>query len=145
MMRGGLQGIFVRSPSYLRQLLDRPDRIRDVDAFLAVAARERFDEFVFQEELVVEVAAVQDDVEVDARLAESGEAHERRLFHLAVDACEDFVGHLERDLFYKVEVAVVDILSYANSLKVLHEKISFEINFQKIPYILSCSIGETRQ
>lgn len=97
----------MQSPSYLRQLLDRPDRIRDVDALLAVAARERFDEFVFQEELVVEVAAVQDDVEVDARLAEGGEAHERRLLYLAVDARDDFVGHLERDLFHEVEVAVV--------------------------------------
>ena len=97
----------MQSPSYLRHLLDRPDRIRDVDALLAVAARERFDEFVFQEELVVEVAAVQDDVEVDARLAEGGEAHERRLLYLAVDARDDFIGDLERDLFHEVEVAVV--------------------------------------
>lgn len=54
------------------------DRIRDLDAFLPVAAYQSLYEFMFQQVLVIEAAGMHNHVKIDAGIAEGMEPDDRR-------------------------------------------------------------------
>ena len=77
----------------------------DVDALLAVAARQCLDEFVLQQELIDEAARAQHDVELDGGVAEGVEAHDGIALDAVIERRHDLVRHLKCHALHLVEVA----------------------------------------
>ena len=83
------------------------DWVWDVDAFLAVAGGEGFDEFMLQGELVGELAAMEDDVKVDAGVVKGVEADSWLVADAAVYLQHDFPGYVQGYLLYLLQIAVI--------------------------------------
>ena len=102
--KDSLEKVMHRQPLLLR-LYDCAHGERNIDALLAVTARQSLDELVLQEELVDETARAQHDIEFDGRVAEGVEAHDGIALNAVIEGFHDLVRHRKGHPLHLVEIA----------------------------------------
>ena len=88
---------------------DGSDGERNLYAFLPESGGQGFDEFVLQAELVIKAGGVQEDVEVNAAVAEVVKTYRRLPISIQffIEVCENLTGYFQCYVFHFLQIAVI--------------------------------------